>query len=111
MGDKMEQFSYPPVYKKILKALLETRIMLCVRDEPLSGYDFLLHFNEKFNINLSPGTIYSTINNMERDGLIKSEIFMRKRIYRLTTKGKSLLDETLENQESLHDFVQELLVI
>lgn len=107
----MEQFSYPPVYKKILKALLETRIMLCVRDEPLSGYDFLLHFNEKFNINLSPGTIYSTINNMERDGLIKSEIFMRKRIYRLTTKGKSLLDETLENQESLHDFVQELLVI
>ena len=107
----MEQLSYSPVHKKLLKALLETKIMLCLKEEPLSGYDFLLYFNKKFNINLSPGTIYSTINNMERDGLIKSKICHRKRIYELTPQGENLLNETIENKESLHEFVQDLLVV
>lgn len=107
----MEQLSYSPVHKKLLKALLETRIMLWLKEEALSGYDFLLYFNKKFNINLSPGTIYSTINNMERDGLIKSKIFQRKRIYQLTPEGEKLLKETLENKESLYEFVEDLLVV
>ena len=107
----MEQLSYSPVHKKLLKALLETRIMLCLKEASLSGYDFLLYFNKKFNINLSPGTIYSTINNMERDGLIKSKIFHRKRIYELTLEGEKLLRQTIENKQSLHEFVQDLLLV
>ena len=106
----LEQVSLLPLYKKLLKAFLETVIMVCLKDELLSGYDFLLHFNEKFNIVLSPGTVYSTMNNMERDGLIKSEIFLRKRIYQLTDEGKIALNETLKHVESLQAFIQDLLV-
>lgn len=33
---------------------------------------------------LSPGTIYSALHCMERDGLIKSDVISRKRVYTLT---------------------------
>ena len=106
----LEQISLPPLRKKVLKALLETAIMVNLKDESLSGYDLVLQFNEKLGINLSPGTIYSTMNNMERDGLIKSELAFRKRVYKLTDEGKRALDETLDDVEDLHEFIQSLLV-
>ena len=84
--------------------------MVNLKDESLSGYDLVLQFNEKLGITLSPGTIYSTMNNMERDGLIKSELAFRKRVYKLTDEGKRALDETLDDVEDLHEFIQSLLV-
>ena len=84
--------------------------MVNLKDESLSGYDLVLQFNEKLGINLSPGTVYSTMNNMERDGLITSESAFRKRVYKLTDEGKRALDETLDDVEDLHEFIQSLLV-
>lgn len=79
-------------------------------DVPLSGYDLILKFNEKFGVNLSPGTVYSTMNNMERDGLVMSELSLRKRVYKLTDEGRMALNETLEDVEELHEFIHSLLV-
>lgn len=79
-------------------------------DESLSGYDLLLQFKEKFGVSLSPGTVYSTMNNMERDGLITSELSLRKRVYKLTDEGKRVLDETLDDVEELHEFIHSVLV-
>jgi DNA-binding PadR family transcriptional regulator len=101
----------PPLRKKVLNALLEAAIMVSLKDDvPLSGYDLILQFNEKYGISLSPGTVYSTLNNMERDGLITSELLLRKRVYKLTDEGRMALDETLEDAEKLHDFIHSLLV-
>ena len=79
-------------------------------NEALSSYDLILQFNEKFGVNLSPGTVYSTMNNMERDGLITSELSLRKRVYKLTDEGKRALNETLDDAEDLHEFIHSLLV-
>jgi len=40
-----------------------------------------------------------------------SGFFLRKRIYELTTKGKIVLDETLNKVDSLQTFIQDLLVM
>jgi DNA-binding PadR family transcriptional regulator len=106
----LEQVSLSPLCKRVFKALLDDAILIALKDELMSGYDLLLLFNENFRISLSPGTVYSALNNMERDGLIKSELFGRKRIYKLTNDGKRALDETLDNVECLHEFIQCLLV-
>ena len=106
----MEQVSLSPLCMRVFKALLDDAILISLKDELMSGYDLLLLFNEEFGISLSPGTVYSTLSNMERDGLIKSELFLRKRIYKLTDEGKRVLDTTVENVECLHEFIQNLLV-
>jgi DNA-binding PadR family transcriptional regulator len=107
----LEQVSLPPLRKKVLSALLETAIMVNLKDGvPLSGYDLILQFNEKYGVNLSPGTVYSTMSNMERDGLIMSELSLRKRVYKLTDEGRRALEETLEDEEELHEFIHNLLV-
>jgi DNA-binding PadR family transcriptional regulator len=107
----LERVSLPPLREKVLKALLKDAIMVSLRDGlPLSGYDLILKFNEEFDINLSPGTVYSTINYMERDGLIKSEFVFRKRVYTLTNEGNKALDETLDDVEELNEFIHDLLM-
>ena len=106
----LEQVSLSPLCKRVLKPLLDTAILVFMKDECLSGYDLLKYFNNKFGIMLSPGTVYSTMNSMERDGLMTSELLLRKRLYKLTDKGKRVLDDTLDEVECLHEFIQSLLV-
>ena len=106
----MEEVFLPSLKKQVLKALMETAIMAQMRTEPLSGYDLMLLFSEQFGINISPGTIYTTLNNMERDRLIKSKIISRKRIYELTDEGSNALDEILEEMEGLHKFIKNLMI-
>jgi DNA-binding PadR family transcriptional regulator len=85
--------------------------MVNLKDESeLSAYDLILQLNEKCGVKLSPGTVYSTMNNMERDGLITSELFVRKRVYKLTEEGRRALDETLGEIDELHEFIHSLLV-
>lgn len=110
-GGVLEQISLPPLHKKVLKALLETALMVKLEHEPLSGYDLLLEFNERFGIVLSPGTVYSTLSNMERDRLIASEVHSRKRVYKLTGEGREALDEVLGDVQKLDGFIQSLLVM
>jgi DNA-binding PadR family transcriptional regulator len=95
--------------KKIIKALLEATIMNNLKDESRSSYDLLLELNKKFDIFLSPGTLYSTMSSMERDGLIKGKPIGRARVYSLTEKGEEALNKILDDTEILQNFVQKLL--
>ena len=101
----------PPLRMKVLKALLETVIMINLKHEPLCGYDLLLTFNDKLGVSLSPGTVYAALSNMERDGLISSELHTRKRVYELTDEGKKALDAVLDDVEDLHEFISNLLLM
>jgi DNA-binding PadR family transcriptional regulator len=107
----LEQVLLSPLRMKVLKALLETAIMVNLKHESLSGYDLLLTFNDKLGINLSPGTVYAALSNMERDGLISSELHLRKRVYELTDEGKKALEAVLEDEEDLHEFIRSLLLM
>ena len=106
----MAQVSLPPVRKQVLKALLHTAILVKLRNEPSSGYDLLLSFNEEFGIILSPGTVYATLISMDRDGLITSELDHRKRVYELTDEGKIALKELLKDVKKLDLFIRRLLM-
>ena len=44
----------------------------------ISGYDIIVIFQKKFNLFISPGTIYLILYKLERDGLIKGEDRRRK---------------------------------
>jgi len=54
-------------------------ILLEISRSPfISGYDIIVIFQKKFNLFISPGTIYLILYKLERDGLIKGEDRRRK---------------------------------
>ncbi len=86
--------------KRLITTFLDL-VILC-RIEALSsstGYAVRDHIYRKFNILLSPGTVYSTLYSMEREGLVKGEWRGRKRVYRITPEGKEvtkIIDERID---------------
>jgi DNA-binding PadR family transcriptional regulator len=72
----------------------------------MSGYDVIAHIHKKFGILVSPGTVYSLLYSLERDGLIRGVWNQRKRVYALTEKGEQAI-ETIQNaNDRIHVFLK-----
>ena len=88
----------------IVAAYLDGIILCQLKNSYLSGYDLLKIINEKLDIVVSPGTMYSTLYSLERQGYIECTSNSRKRIYTLTENGKKAID-VISNSRQLKDFL------
>jgi DNA-binding PadR family transcriptional regulator len=95
------------IEKRIVKEFLDI-IILCELKEhsELTGYDLALMEHEKFGISLSPGTVYATMYNMERKGLICGHTNAKRTTYILTDKGEAALGNIGKSSERLVDFMK-----
>jgi len=96
--------------EKIVKSFLDLLILAKLRREPMSGYDFVTFINKDFHILVSPGTVYSTLVHMERDGLVRGTGTQRKRVYVLTNKGKETIEAILSSREKILGLVLNLFL-
>ncbi|MCP8317294.1 MAG: PadR family transcriptional regulator [archaeon] len=53
----------------------------------MSGYDLIESIHNKFNVLLSPGTIYPVLDSLKRSGLVEVFFHNKKRLHRLTNEG------------------------
>ena len=97
------------MYERFLKAFMDIVIMVKMRGGETNGYELLTYFHEKFDILVSPGTVYSLLYSMERDGLVEARDVDRKRIYTLTPKGKATIKAIHESTEVIENFLTRLL--
>lgn len=97
------------VYERFLKEFMDILIMVKMKQGEASGYDILTYFHEKFDFLVSPGTVYSVLYSMERNGLIKARGVDRKRIYALTSKGEATIKAISDSSEVLESFLTRLL--
>jgi DNA-binding PadR family transcriptional regulator len=97
------------IYERFLKEFMDILIMVKMRQGETSGYDILTYFHEKFDLLVSPGTVYSVLYSMERKGLIRAQGDDRKRVYTLTTKGEATIKAIRESSEVLENFLTRLL--
>lgn len=97
------------IYGRFLKEFMDVLIMVKMREGENSGYDILTYFHDEFDFLVSPGTVYSVLYSMERDGLIKDNGKDRKRIYGLTPKGEAKIKAISESNEVLESFFSNLL--
>lgn len=89
-------------YERLIKSFMDVIVLKELKNgNPISGYDMIALIQKRFHILVSSGTVYSLLYSMERNGLIEGMMTSRKRVYRLTEKGK----ETLEN---ISDFSNEI---
>jgi len=105
----MEREIVNTIYERFLKEFMDVLIMVKMREGETSGYDMLTYFHVKFDLLVSPGTVYSVLYSMERKGLIKARGVERKRIYTLTPKGEATIRTIQESSEVVQGFLKRLL--
>lgn len=72
---------------------------------PKHGYAIIDHVEKltKKRISLGPGTIYGTLSKMKKDGLIENvKEESNRKIYRITSVGKEILDNEKARIEELY---------
>lgn len=79
------------IHERCVKSLIDVIVLEMINREPMSGYDIIALIHKEFRILLSPGTVYPLLNFLERNGLIKGKQVQRKKVYTLTTRGKSAI--------------------
>ncbi len=86
--------------KRITSQFLDLIILAHFRNEFFSGYDVITFVHKEFGFLLSSGTIYSTLYSMERKNLVTSSFVNGKRIFKVTEKGKLVLEVTTSSDET-----------
>ena len=79
------------VFERHVKAFLDLLVLALLEDKPRCGYDILATIHRRFNILLSPGTLYPLLYALEKQGFIKSQAHNRKKNYVISEKGSNTL--------------------
>ena len=80
------------LHKQTIKSLIDTIILTGLKNKTMSGYDVISYIHRRFGVLLSSGTVYSHLYGLERDDLILGKYFDKKRVYEISEKGITLLD-------------------
>ncbi|MBC7130942.1 helix-turn-helix transcriptional regulator, partial [Candidatus Bathyarchaeota archaeon] len=88
------------IKKKIVNDFLDLLILLHLyfNEGSFSGYDVLKHLQDKYGLFLSPGTVYSCLYNMERQGFLRGFQRDRRRVYALTKHGVEMAQAIIKNK-------------
>jgi DNA-binding PadR family transcriptional regulator len=100
--------------KRLVRALLDTLILMELRNRPMSANEVFFFLHEKFDVWISAGTVYSCMYSMERDGLIKGTLVSknrRGRIYTLTDKGKETINAVLNANKQIQHWILSVLQV
>jgi len=92
--------------KAIIKALLPHLILTETSNQPLHGYQLMQLIRKKHGVYFGPSTIYPTLAELEKQGLIQSTWQFNsdrpRKVYRITSKGqRSLTDTTVTLKTTL----------
>jgi DNA-binding PadR family transcriptional regulator len=75
-------------------------VLVSLASAPRHGHGILLDIAEFAGVRLGPGTLYGAISRLESEGLIEGLAAEgRRRPYRLTERGESLLRQRLDGLE------------
>ena len=101
------------ILRKIRRRFINEFLDLIILDRAesayINGYAIIEYVFRKFNILVSSGVVYSTLYAMEREALIEGAWSGRKRIYRITPKGKKVIKAIRERFDIINSVFQELI--
>ena len=96
--------------QRFVKDELETIVLALVLRRPMCGTDIIKTLHSKFNVLLSPGTIYPLLHDLEKKGLLKCEYGVKTKIYKpmagAEEKIRAMLAEHIKASRILSRFLQ-----
>jgi DNA-binding PadR family transcriptional regulator len=110
-GERLEGKILKRMHERIIKNFMDIIIMAELKSGPLSGYDVISFIHNKFHLLVSSGTVYSLLYSLERNGLIEGAWNERKRVYKLTEKGRKTIETILNANDKIQNFVTALLKV
>ena len=102
-----KELSVLGIETRVVKEFLDIIILSEIKSSgELTGYDLALLLKQRFNITLSPGTVYMTMYSIERRGLIVGHNNSKKTTYGLTPNGERALAAIKVGGSELIDFMK-----
>jgi len=109
-GDLLESDILNRMHKRFVQSFLDVVILLELNKRPLSDNDVVSFIQNKHNILLNSGTVCTYLNSLEKDGLVKSDSDLKKRVYVLTDLGKETAREVLNARTKILGLLLNLFV-
>ena len=83
------------IVQRIIRNLLDIQILRMVEAQPLWGYKIKKMIESNFLLKIRHGALYPTLNSLEENGYLKSEIQTKagraRKVYTITENGKKYL--------------------
>jgi DNA-binding PadR family transcriptional regulator len=106
------EFTLKEIKTKLVKGSIDILVLLEMnRRKSISGSDIIDLIKTKFSVSLSPGTVYTTLYNVERKGLIYGETNGRKTFFKLTEKGLMVVEALKSYETQIADIYRKLYEI
>src|SRR6266576_1975130 len=85
--------------RKARRADIRTAALLLLAEEPRNGYQIMQEVEERSNglWRPSPGSVYPALQQLEDEGLIRSEEIDGRKLFELTDEGRAYVQERGED--------------
>jgi DNA-binding PadR family transcriptional regulator len=98
------------IERRILNEFMDLLILFSLNlSNQISGYDVIKYVQARYRFLLSPGTVYSCLYQMERDGLLKGKRKGKKRLYILTQQGAETAKALLNAKDRILNFMSTII--
>lgn len=94
--------------KRVVQSFLDVVILQELEKRALGGSDIISLVNNKFHMILSPGTVYSYLYGLERDGFVKGSYSSKTRVYSLTERGQGTAKVFTNHKDRILEMVSRL---
>ena len=102
----MEDVS-PELVEKVVKKELDNVVLALLMTNPMCGSELVKVLYQKFKVFVSPGTLYPTLNELGKKGLLVYDYKLKNKIYRVKEKEK--VEAVLKKQAEANSLIMQLL--
>ena len=106
----MESEFLSEMRERLVKEFLDMLILMKLRQNTMSGYEIVKFIPKRFNLLISSGTMYYTLQCLERDGFIESTKGRRSRTYDLANQGEERVKMFLQSKNKILGLVVDLFM-
>ncbi len=106
LGKEMESVS-PELIERVVKKELDNVVLSLLMTNPMCGSELVKVLYQKFKVFVSPGTLYPTLNELGKRGLLVYEYKLKNKVY--SVKEKKKVEAVLKKQAEASLLVTQLL--
>lgn len=95
--------------ERFVREYLDVVVLALIAGKPMCGTDIIDSVHKNFNVLLSPGTIYPLLHRLKKEGLLRCEYGVKKKVYKpakdSTANIRNILNEHLLANEIINGFL------
>ena len=98
----------PEIVEDLVKRGLKNLVLSLLLSKPMSGTDLVKILYQKFKVFISPGMLYPTLHELEKNGLLKYEYKLKNKVYSVHEKEQTRL--LLKKHVRVNSLLSEFLI-